>query len=52
MGRINLQYQVNGTTTRSLSYAYNLAGLLTSETYPSGRVVSYAYDAAARACRR
>lgn len=47
-GQANVQKQVTGSTTYSLSYAYNLAGLLTSETYPNGRVVSYAYDAAAR----
>jgi len=27
-----------------MSYSYNLGGGLASQTYPSGRVVSYAYD--------
>lgn len=31
-----------------LSYAYNLAGGMTSETYPSIRVASTAYDNAGR----
>ncbi len=34
--------------TYSFSYAYNLAGSLTSEKYPSGRVVATSYDAANR----
>jgi YD repeat-containing protein len=31
----------------NFSYTYNLAGALTSETYPSGRVVTSRYDGAA-----
>ena len=31
-----------------MSYSYNLANLLTSETYPSGRVLGYAYDEGGR----
>lgn len=48
MGRVNVQKQVTGSNTYSLSYSYNLAGLLASQTYPSNRVVSYSYDNAAR----
>ncbi|MBV8856146.1 MAG: RHS repeat protein, partial [Acidobacteria bacterium] len=48
VGRTVRQQQVVDTNTYSLSYSYNPGGALTSETYPSGRVVSYAYDAAAR----
>ncbi len=48
MGRITRQQQVVDATAYTLSYSYNLGGGLTSETYPSGRVVSYSYDAAAR----
>ncbi len=48
MGRVNVQKQVTGSNTYSLAYGYNLAGLLTSETYPTNRVVSYSYDNAGR----
>ena len=34
--------------TFPFSYGYNLAGGLESETYPSGRVVSYCHDSLAR----
>lgn len=42
-GRITQQYQVTGSTTYSVSYAYNLASLLTSETYPNNDTFSYTY---------
>ncbi len=48
MGRTVRQQQVVDTNIYSLRYTYNLGGGLTSETYPSGRVVSYSYDSAAR----
>jgi RHS repeat-associated protein len=48
MGRVNIQRQVTGSSTHSLSYAYNLAGLLSTETYPTGRVLTSTYDNAAR----
>jgi len=48
MGRVVTQKQVTGSTTYSLSYAYNHGGLLTSKAYPSGRVLSYSYDAGGR----
>jgi RHS repeat-associated protein len=48
MGRAVRQRQVVDVNTYTLSYAYNLGGALTSETYPSGRTVSYGYDSAAR----
>jgi YD repeat-containing protein len=35
-------------TTYQTSRSYNLAGGVTSQTYPSGHTVSYAYDAAGR----
>lgn len=47
-GEVDTQIQVTGSGTYSLSYTYNLAGLLTSETYPSGRTLSYSYDEFAR----
>jgi RHS repeat-associated protein len=49
-GRVNMQFQVTGSTPTKykLSYAYNYAGLLTGETYPTGRVLSYSYDEGGR----
>lgn len=48
MGRVVSHRQSIGTQTYNLSYAYNLAGQLTSETYPSGKTVNYNYDANGR----
>jgi RHS repeat-associated protein len=48
MGRVNVQKQVTGSNTYSLSYTYNLAGLLATETYPSNRVLTHSYDNAGR----
>jgi RHS repeat-associated protein len=47
-GRVITQKQVTGSNTYGLSYSYNLGGMLASETYPSGRTLSYAYDEGAR----
>jgi len=48
MGRVNVQKQVTGSNTYSLSYTYNLAGLLATETYPTNRVLTHSYDNAGR----
>jgi RHS repeat-associated protein len=48
LGRVVTQKQVTGSTTYSLSYTYNLGGLLTGETYPSGRSLAYSYDQGGR----
>jgi RHS repeat-associated protein len=48
MGRTRRQRQVVDANTYELRYAYNIGGGLVSERYPSGRVVSYGFDAAAR----
>jgi len=52
LGRIKQSKQttvVNSTNyAYTMSYAYNLAGGMTSETYPSNRVVLTEYDAAGR----
>lgn len=48
VGRVVTQKQVTGSTTYSLNYAYNLGGLLTSQTYPSGRTLTHAYDEGGR----
>ena len=48
MGRVNVQKQVTGSNTYSLGYTYNLAGVLATQTYPTGRVLTYSYDNAGR----
>lgn len=48
MGRVESHSQSVGSHVYSTSYSYNLAGWLVSQTYPSGKVVSYGYDEAAR----
>ena len=45
MGRVKNHRQYIGTQEYDLEYAYNLAGQLTSEKYPSGKIVTMAYDA-------
>ena len=41
--------QVTAGQTYRFGYSYNLAGQLTSETYPSGRTITTGYDVANRA---
>jgi len=48
MGRVNAQRQVTGGSVYSLGYSYNLGGLVTGETYPTGRTISYDFDDAGR----
>ncbi len=48
LGRVTASSQVTSGQTYTFGYGYNLAGALTSETYPSGRVVTTAYDNASR----
>ena len=52
LGRITGSNQITlnqpQAQTYSFSYGYNLAGSLTSETYPSGRTIATAYDSANR----
>ena len=48
MGRVLRSTQTTDGQPYSVNYQYDLAGHLTSETYPSGRVVTIAYDAAGR----
>jgi RHS repeat-associated protein len=47
-GRVIGSSQVTDGQSYQLSYGYDLAGHLTSETYPSGRVVTTNYDAMGR----
>jgi RHS repeat-associated protein len=44
LGRVTASNEQTAGQTYSFSYSYNLAGALTSETYPSGRVISTSYD--------
>ena len=48
MGRVLGTSQVIGGQTYAMSYRYNLAGGMTTQTYPSGRVVTTGYDTAGR----
>ncbi len=49
LGRAVLKIQQTGGVNYQTAAGYSIAGALTSETYPSGHTVNYAYDAAGRA---
>jgi YD repeat-containing protein len=48
MGRELTHQRVTNAITKNTSYTYNLDGSLATLVYPSGRTITYAYDAAAR----
>lgn len=48
LGRVKRVKQTTGGVPYTVTQAYNLAGLLTSQTYPSARAVSFVHDAAGR----
>jgi RHS repeat-associated protein len=48
LGRALGGTQTIGSQNYSVGYSYNLAGRLLTETYPSGRTVTNAYDSAGR----
>jgi RHS repeat-associated protein len=48
MGRVTASSQTTDGQTYAMSYGYNLAGAITSETYPSGRIITTGYDDAGR----
>jgi RHS repeat-associated protein len=48
LGQVTQAQKLISGTTYTVGYAYNLAGELTSITYPSGRVVQQNYDAIGR----
>ena len=48
LGRPNTSYQQTDSQNYGFGYAYSIGGEMTSETYPSGRVVMTDYDAAGR----
>jgi RHS repeat-associated protein len=47
-GRAVTSFQTTDTQSYQMGYGYNLAGEMTTETYPSGRIVTTAYDTAGR----
>jgi YD repeat-containing protein len=47
-GRIKQTRQETAGVTYTMGYGYDLADNLTSQSYPSGRLVSTSYDAAGR----
>ena len=48
MGRVLGTSQLTCGQTNAMSYDYNLAGGMTSQTYPSGRMITTGYDPAGR----
>lgn len=51
MGRVTASHQITNSGAAAaypMSYGYDLAGNMTSETYPSGRQVITEYDSAGR----
>ncbi|MFY9607891.1 MAG: hypothetical protein WAU45_04655 [Blastocatellia bacterium] len=48
LGRATSSFQQTDSQNYGFSYGYNLASEMTSQTYPSGRVVQTEYDAAGR----
>lgn len=48
LGRLTRTQQITDGRVYESSYAYNLAGMVTSETYPSGRTVTASLDADGR----
>jgi len=50
LGNMTSLQKVIGGTTYTTGYQYNLAGELTSITYPSTRVVQHSYDTIGRLC--
>ena len=48
LGRLTQLQKVVSGTTYTTSYSYNLAGSVTSVTYPSGKVINRSYDTIGR----
>ncbi|HEX2268821.1 MAG TPA: hypothetical protein VHH35_04780, partial [Pyrinomonadaceae bacterium] len=48
LGRVKVGTQITDGVSYTTSYAYNRAGAIISQTYPSGRVVATNYDGAGR----
>ncbi|HLF26430.1 MAG TPA: fibronectin type III domain-containing protein [Anaerolineae bacterium] len=47
-GQVKRSTQLTDGQTYSLSYTYNLAGKLTAQTLPSGRIIAIGYDTSGR----
>ena len=48
LGRVLESTQRTGGSSYTMAYGYDRAGNLTSQRYPSGRVLDYVYDEAGR----
>jgi RHS repeat-associated protein len=48
IGRTAIKIQQTGSINYQTTFGYNVAGAVTSQTYPSGHTVSYAFDQAGR----
>lgn len=48
MGRVVKEQRTTNAVTKTTSYTYNLDGSIATVTYPSGRVITYSYDALTR----
>ncbi len=48
MGRELTEQRITNSVTKNTTYTYNLDGSLATLTYPSGRVITYTYNAAAQ----
>jgi RHS repeat-associated protein len=48
LGRVTSSYQQTDSLNYAFTYGYNVASEMTSETYPSGRVVQTEYDTGGR----
>jgi RHS repeat-associated protein len=48
LGRANVSVQQTDAQNYGFTYAYNLASEMTTESYPSGRTITNAYDAGGR----
>jgi len=48
LGRVNVSVQQTDSQNYGFGYGYNLAGEMTTETYPSGRVITSGFDTSGR----
>lgn len=48
VGRVVMKFQRTGSVNYKTTASYDLAGAITSETYPSGHSVSYGFDGSGR----
>lgn len=48
MGRVIKEQRTTNSVTKTTSFTYNLDGSVATMTYPSGRIITYSYDALTR----